>query len=512
MSNPRRRFEALHCGERLRIINPLADVGVVTLWSTVKSVVRRLQQEGIDLNADTSRIAVIANLYGNGLPQMLRNLLWNPQIQFLMVLGQDLSGSKTDLSHFFKSGLEEVDFLGTRMHRIIGTKRIIDGDVRPEHFNRPISITMLGLLSDPETRQGLRDFFDRLPPRSRGGKQKRKKIPIPTVAVQRFPSEARSHTIVRETPLDAWEELIFRLHRFGHHNKVAKRSQDGKPYNQKRIELQNVLIVIQDPKEDPAEHLEAHQFSLESFHIYQQRMLEAHKPDDQSYTYGNRLRGYFRYDDRLVDSLEIVSEKLREQPDSRHAYITLWDTGRDLVERSGHPCFVSVFFRRFEGKLTLTATFRTHNAVDAWLKNTYGLIAIQRFVAERAEMEPGPLTVISHSISIASSEIDRAKAIANAKQTDMVVDRLTGKRSLRFDPNGSIKITVDEYTEELVVEHIHDNVTIGQYRAKTAQEMEQQLARDCVVSDIRHAFYVGREIAKAEMRLRGRSGRKDDPA
>jgi hypothetical protein len=37
-----------------------------------------------------SWIVVMSNLYGDGLHQMLRNLLYNPQIRHLIAIGEDL--------------------------------------------------------------------------------------------------------------------------------------------------------------------------------------------------------------------------------------------------------------------------------------------------------------------------------------------------------------------------------------------------------------------------------------
>ena len=72
------------------------------------------------------------------------------------------------------------------------------------------------------------------------------------------------------------------------------------------------------------------------------------------------------------------------------------------------PASCPLFFRKFEDKLTLTATFRTHNAMDAWPMNFYGLMAIQNWVAKKAGIAPGAITVISHSMSIDPKELDRA--------------------------------------------------------------------------------------------------------
>ncbi|HEY2844766.1 MAG TPA: thymidylate synthase, partial [Bryobacteraceae bacterium] len=203
-----------------------------------------------------------------------------------------------------------------------------------------------------------------------------------------------------------------------------------------------------------------------------------------------------------VDSLEIVGKRLREKPESRHAYIALWDNARDLPEGTDTPCFVSAFFRKFEGKLTLTATFRSHNAMEAWPENVYGLIAIQRYVARMAGMEPGPLTVFSHSISIDVSSLEKARKIASSKESDEVHDPATGKLGPRMDPNGAFTTTFDRATWELVVEHSYDGMKLNEYRGKSAEEIERQLGRDAALSEISHALYLGREIARKEFEMK----------
>ena len=150
--------------------------------------------------------------------------------------------------------------------------------------------------------------------------------------------------------------------------------------------------------------------------------------------------------------------RLKKDPEDRKAYITLWDNSEDLKAPSGHPCFVSLFFRKYEEKLTLTATFRTHNALDGWFQNFYGLMAIQKWVAKRVNMHIGPITVISHSISIDPRELDRAMLII-------------GKRpfKVRLDPMGYFRITLDG--KEILVEHRFEDVTLKEYRGKKAERL-----------------------------------------
>ena len=490
-------FQALYYQDRLKIVNPAGDVAVTTLWSKVESAYQVLETAGVDLSPATSRIAPIANLYGNGLPQMLRNLLWNPQIRHIVIVGKNLSGSREWLLNFFEHGLEEVEFLGAKAFRIRNTTRTIDGCVQPSHFAHLPEFAVLGDVGDPATKAGLKSFFDALPPTELVNSARVEPPPIPEPSVTRFPTEPRSHAIVRDTPMEAWSELIFRLFRFGHRNIVAKKSgPEG------RVELQNIKIIVENPREESDEVLQQYGFSLEKFQGYQRRILDPEKPADLGYTYGNRLRGYFRHDGHLVDSLEIVGQRLKDKPESRHAYIALWDNTRDLPEGTDTPCFVSAFFRRFEGKLTLTATFRSHNAMEARPENVYGLIAIQRFVAEKAGMEPGPLTVFSHSISIDVSSLEKARKIATSKESDEVHDPATGKLGPRMDPNGAFTTTFDRASWELVVEHSYDGMKLGEYRGKSAEEIERQLARDVALSEIGHALYLGREVARKEFEMK----------
>src|SRR5689334_2266535 len=60
------RFEPLYHADRLRIINPLGDIGIVTLWSRVEQALEKLQAIRPELvDPSRSRIAAISNLYGD---------------------------------------------------------------------------------------------------------------------------------------------------------------------------------------------------------------------------------------------------------------------------------------------------------------------------------------------------------------------------------------------------------------------------------------------------------------
>ncbi len=190
-----------------------------------------------------------------------------------------------------------------------------------------------------------------------------------------------------------------------------------------------------------------------------------------------------------IDTLAACAERLKRDPEDRKAYVTLWDNTRDLGRVEGRPCLVSLYFRKFEGKLTLSATFRTHNAMDAYPMNLYGLMAIQGRVAKEAKLTPGALVVISHSLGLDPKELDRAMLII-------------GKRpfKVRLDPMGYFRITLDG--KDILVEHRFEDVTLKEYRAKKAERLQHEIARDVALSDINHAIYLGRQLARAETALK----------
>lgn len=497
---PALAFEALYYGDRLQVVNPSGDVGVVTLWTPVRVAAEWLARHGIALAPEDSRIAVIGTLYGDGLPQMVRNLLWNPQITTLLVFGQDLSDSAADLIGLLTLGAEPVFHFDQPRRRICGRERHLDPDFPLEPLVGQYRIVRLGKLSEPATEAGVRALFADLPARA-APTRGRIAAPLPAYIPVWFPSEPRAHTIVRRRPLDAFEEVVCRILRFG----VPGIASTTK----RRLELQNLKVVVGEPVEDADEHLRPYGFSLAEFTRYQLEILSGAVPETLAYTYGSRLRTYWRDGEgQAVDTLEVAAARLRTDATDRGAYISLWDSGRDLPKEGGVPCLVSLFFRVFQGRLTLTATFRTHNTMSAWLKNVYGLIAIQRLVAERAGGLPiGPITVFSHSISIDPESVDRlalARAIAGAKPDDLELDRATGKRELREDPCGYFTFTLDEAAGELVADLRAGGETLTRYRGRSAYEVERQIARDSAISDLGHALYVGRQLGLLEAQLRGR--------
>jgi thymidylate synthase len=480
-----REFKPLYFADKLTVVNPHGSIGVVTLWSQVDYVMERFRQAGVDLSPETSPIAVFGNLYGNGLREMLRNLLYNPQIQTLLICGNDRSGSSAELQNFFDQGLEPVKGSPVQYKkleaeeavipcRIRGTKRVIDDLVSPGHFENHLQIIALGDPQQSATLDAISYFFATWRP-APATELPRQQVPLPEVEVQYFPSNPRGHVVVRDSILEAWKEVLYLLTRFG--RRVTLKKGD-------RLELQHAKVVVEKPRFETGDQLQAVHLDPEHLRGYQEEILRGAMRPDETYNYGHRMRSYFG-----LDTLAACAERLKRDPENRKSYVTLWDNARDLSRVVGRPCLVSLYFRKFEGKLTLSATFRTHNAMDAYPMNLYGLMAIQGWVAKAAGLTSGALVVISHSLGLDPKELDRALLIM-------------GKRpfKVRLDPMGYFRITLDG--KEILVEHRFEDVTLKEYRGRKAERLQHEIARDLALSDINHAIYLGRQLARAEAALK----------
>jgi thymidylate synthase (methanogen type) len=497
-------FEALYYPELLHRVNPRGDVGLLTLWSPWRAAKRRLDSFSPEILDDSrSRVVVISNLYGDGMYAMFCNLLFNPQVRHLIAIGEDL-GLPTcrEIEAFLADGLEDTELLGRPLKRIVGTDRVFpaSADFDETRLRSELSFHYLGELSSASLDGDLESCLRELPLAEGATAQKRVRVEMTTSLPNersRQPAEPAAQQVVRPRPLDCWEELVVRTLRFGRRVELSSGV---------RLELLNAKAVMTAPAEESAELLREYGFSLEKFREYQQQMLDPALPEDTSYTYGNRLRGYFDLGGRRIDALQVAIDTLRANPESRRAYIALWDTGGDLAQRRGaSPCLVSISLRRVEGALTLTATYRSHNLLIAWLQNVYGLLAIQRHVAERVGMPAGAITVISHSLGVnpRNSGFERAQALAEGWKRDDEKDREAGKYSLREDPNGYFVVTADRANERVVAEHRFAGVLIKRYSGRRASTIAREISADMSVSLVSHAMWLGAELASKEAMLTG---------
>lgn len=508
---PALAFESLfdYPDDRFRVVNPHGDIGVLTMWTKLDRAVPRLASIVPEALAPGGRIAVISQCYGGGFQQLLCNLLYNPQIRYLIAIGQDLADQGLrvceELEAVLRDGFEPVDVLGVPSLRVAGEQRTVpqlDGFSVEPLRGRVALHRLTGRLADPRLAQELPRLVDELPVHAPPTRRGPRIVPPAASDVPRTvrrPGDRTAQQVVGERPLQVWEDLVVRTMRFGEPVELRKG---------RRIELLGAKAVILDPTEDSPQALRAAGFDPERFAAYQRAILDPALPESVGYTYGNRLRGHFAAADagEPLDTLEAVATRLAADPQSRAGYVSLWDTPLDLQGGAGgRPCLVSAFFRVDGDALTLTATFRSHNLLTAWPENAHGLIAIQRAVAERLGMRRGAITVFSHSLTIdpSSDRFALAQRLEAQWTADLAHDWESGKRAMRTDPNGYFQVSVDAAAGEIVAQHLTPaGALVDEYRGADAEHLAKRIAGAGAVSLVPHALWLGTELARAEARLR----------
>ena len=474
-----RDFEDIQLDNKLKIINSKGAIGILTLWSKIENVVKKLKKLEVDLSSSSSDIAVIGNLYGpNGIKYLLANLLFNPQITSLIICGLELSNAYIVLNNYFTYGIEEVSSNDDIRYRVVNTNFYMHDKIEPSVFELSPKISKLGQLNSQESLDNLKQFFIsyKIIDQTR---KRRIKIDLKRINVDTMPSNPRAHTVVADSPIEVWEELIFRIVNFG----IERNLKKGK----RRI-LQNVKAIIEHPSTIDENILKNFGFAKKDFEDYQKQILNPSLIPDVEYSYGNRIGAYFGDD---INGLELCIDKLLQEPLTRKAMICLWDMKKDLKPNATPPCLYSIYFQFIENKLTLTACFRTHNAYNAWLLNFYGLMAILDYVSNQSKLISGSITIFSQSISIAPEAMPNAVKIAKKK-----------KQRVIMDPMGYFEISLDIENKQIIMNHKLEDVTLKTYKSAKAIILQHQIARDVAISDINHAIYIGRQLAAAEYCLK----------
>lgn len=134
---------------------------------------------------------------------------------------------------------------------------------------------------------------------------------------------------------------------------------------------------------------------------------EAGKGRFARYANDGRLLG--AYGPRIYNQLPLVVRKLREDPDTRQAVITVWNGSEHQVQSGDVPCTQSFQFLIRGGKLHLRVVMRSS---DVYLGVPYDWLNFSRFqleVANILDLEPGSFTHTAGSMHL----YDRDRAMVS---------------------------------------------------------------------------------------------------
>ncbi len=456
---------------QLVVGNKQANAGVCTLWTNRDYVARGL---------DASKYAVVGNLYSfYGINHILRNILANPNIRYIVLCGLDNSKSGSALKNFFELGVDENNFIkgfesfGARIDLEIPANAISTVrenveliDLRPNADVTKISETLEGL--NKKRAFGVPTLF----PES-----------VPS-AGQTLPSEETGFRVDGKTVAEAWLKILKTVMDFG--------SVNESKYGRQK-EVFNLIAVVTD--EDPENVFFAPwlNFSKRELEEYYPLVLSPEKPEGLSYTYGQRMRDF-----KGFNQIECMKKLLKQREDLRNVLAVLYDPLEDnALATKQAPCITQVTAGVRGDKLFLTANIRSNDMFDAWPRNAFALRKLQKELADAAGLALGALTTISHSAHIYENSWNSALEILEKHYPKRV--------AFEEDPRGNFLISLEG--GKVVVEHATLAGKTGKrIEGKSVKEVLDKLVLENLVSRAEHWAYLGKEIQNAFDCLR--EGRK----
>ncbi|MBI4785651.1 MAG: hypothetical protein HY782_01205 [Chloroflexi bacterium] len=429
--------------------------------------------------------SVLGNLYSkDGINYLLRNVLARPTVRAIIVCGPDLTQSGAALLHLVNDGIGE-------QHRVRGDPSASSGQAEYtqieieipreaiDDFRANVQMIDLRGINDPaKVQEKLKELGETVP---RGLFAEPRVFPRHTPAADEFPAEETGFVVRGARIVEVWVHLLAAVLAFGRRDLTA--------YTVQQRELLDVVATIHDEEATDFDLPAWLPLTREQLDAYYPQLLTATRPENIAYTYGERL---FDFNGR--DQIAAMVQDLRATRYSRRAVAALWDPARDPGS-ADPPCLNLLQARVRDGKLHLTAYFRSHDIFRAWLTNAFGLRKLQAEIAERVgDSMLGDLAIISQSAHVYADSWDAARQIT----VEHARDYLKNPRLVR-DPRGSFNIRVEGF--QIRVDHYSpEGNLLATFNGANARALQREIA--FFTSRVDHAIYLGMELAKAELALK----------
>jgi thymidylate synthase len=467
-----------------QLICGTGQTAVVTGWTVKGAIAQKLQPH---------EFGVIGQLYSptRGISILMRNLLANPHIRFLVALNatkEDQNARGCDcLLDFFRYGFE-AGISDTGQHCWVIRS------VVPGYIDREISANALEQLRQTLQWQESKSITEAVDVIQSYALCNIEPWGDPLVFPQTeivptlLPGSRYGHRIEGRTIAETWIKIIHRIKTTG---TIRPTGYDG--HWQELIDL---MAVITDEPPDfyfpEPNYLPIDRSFIQEY--ISQILDDAPDREGVKYTYGQRLRSWFG-----KDQIEQVINKLIREIDSASTVMNLWDV-KDH-EQGGSPCLNHIWLRVVDNELSLTATLRSNDMFSAWVANAMGLRALQQSIrdaiGDRSDytLKMGPLITVSQSAHIYDDTWDNADRLIKSQYAKICQHRAYD------DPSGNFTITIQD--GQIIVEHMtpKSGEVVHVYRGKSATQLYRQIAADCPSLETEHAIYLGTELQKAEIAL-----------
>lgn len=470
-------IKPVYYGPNLVVGKGRSDVAICTLWTKEDVLTSVLNKNDFGLRGPLYSL--------RGAEYIVRNVLVNPVIRWIVLAGGDANDSPAGLLALMKNGLgAKNEILG--LVDDVGKPRVyFDPGLPSDAVDRfRESVKVVDMREERDWNKVL-DEASRLP-MSLPFDDTRYFYLESLPAADVLPSERVGIRIERRKITDAWVDLLFHIRRFG----IVKPSDKGRDLQ----ELASLHVVVDEdanglldrvPKWSPV--------SRREIENYLPVMLSGDPIPgvDVAYTYGAQLRG-----NEGLDQLDNIAELMKGEWYTKRAVAVTWHLPEHLTDQvMSAPCLVDLMFLVQDDRLLMTAHFRSHDMYRAWLQNVYGLRFLQAGMAGKIGVGLGKLEVISNSAHLWQDVIPDA---------DRIIGERYGKLAAGWneDPRGNFWISVEG--GEIIIRHVDSSgsQTGRIFRGTNGQKLYKEVILGAgLVSRPDHAAYLAWELGMATLAL-----------
>ena len=498
-----------------------ANVAVVFCWTIRDDIVPHLEK---------NNLAVATNFYTPaGLEGMCRNVLSNPFIRYIILLGNEYSVSRDN------PGFTSANALRTFFEKGLNEKRKVPGFETSINFDKNIPTDLI-----EKIRQNVQliDLNKEMPTSTLKEKTEKANNLIKTLEKKEpfleqphsfgyekveepFPYEGGPLIVRGNTIPNTWIEIMHNIFRHGRDNLMDANTDRWVK------EINNLVAVIHNPQSlDLSVNPFLVPMTKEKIDAYVKEVLSPELPEGKAYTYGNKLRAYFhsnlnevkelvnssgfkdfefgkgphldqnvKYTDNgcEIDQIQDMVDALHRNLYSKSAVAITWHVQDELMRKhKSSPCMVLLQAIVQDEKLNLAVFFRSHDMVQGWPENAYGCAAIQKHIADGLKIDTGILTIISGSAQIYKTYY---------KQVEEMLNKHRKYRISHDDPRATFLIDLKD--GKIVVTHLNPktNKELDKFEGTIASEIIRKISEKTDLQTS-HAMDIGSELQKAEIALK----------
>lgn len=108
----------------------------------------------------------------------------------------------------------------------------------------------------------------------------------------------------------------------------------------------------------------------------------------------------YTYSERMYYQIQPIIDLLKEHPDTRQAYLSIWDPEqeKDVFERDRVPCSLGYHFLVRDGKLVMLYYMRSLEVTTCMGNDIYTASKVLEFFADQIGVEPGYIEFMVSSL------------------------------------------------------------------------------------------------------------------